>query len=133
MSATRLDAALHPATLVAVAVTVGGLAWRPAVPLDQIPPAGIEAPASPSMPPEADARHRQAIVASDIFAATRSAPSVRYDPLRPDGAGDSGLGGSEVGGAGQAGGVARGHRASTVGTWAGARVFRGGFGGPAHP
>ena len=75
-----IDLALRALTGAALAVTAAALLWPVSVPADQIAPVGLEDPPAGARHGREDPAWARAIVAGDIFSASRRAPAVRYRP-----------------------------------------------------
>ncbi len=85
MNPARVELSLRGLTVIGILVAAGALSWRPSVPAGEIVPAGLESPAVAEPPPAIDHAAEQAIVAGNIFSASRAAAARRFDPLATGG------------------------------------------------
>ena len=85
MNPARVELGLRGLTAIGMVVAGGALAWPPSVPAGEITPAGLESSwgNEPLLP--IDHAAQQAIVAANIFSASRASPARRYDPFASDG------------------------------------------------
>jgi hypothetical protein len=82
---SRTELSLRALTALFVVVALFALVWQPAIPDAAIPPSGLAAFNTNAPPATTGNAHVvDAIVTSNIFAASRVAPARRYDPAAFD-------------------------------------------------
>jgi hypothetical protein len=85
MTSTRLEPVLRALTALFVVIALGALLWPSSAPRAEIAPAGLDAaPTKRSASVAAADQSTRAIIAGNIFSASRTAPRARYNPFEPD-------------------------------------------------
>jgi hypothetical protein len=79
----RIELMLNAVTVLCVIVFVAALLWRPRIPDVENQPMQVAAGAAANVPYTAATDAGAAIIAANIFSASRSAPPTRYNPLAP--------------------------------------------------